>query len=115
MTVTAKRLPKLHTKVLLKALQSTRAFSSNIDRIIESVCVERGLNVVEQPSQDELDKKTIVDGFLIGGFYPEESTVTVAQLKAELAKREHVPNKQESIALRKAKQQRNRQKGRKNK
>lgn len=39
--------------------------------------------------------------------------ITIAQLKAELAKREHVPNKQESITLRKAKHQRGRQKGRK--
>lgn len=53
-----------------------------------------------------------VDPLVLGYDEYTRVDVTVAELKAELSTREHVPNKQESKALRKAKQQRNRQKGR---
>jgi len=60
----------------------------------------------------EEDTVTIVDADLIGGVWEGHSEVTVAQLKEELAKREHVLNKPEGSAARRARQLQGRQKGR---
>lgn len=102
-------LPSLHTRQLLKALRMTRAFVSRLHGTLDRILEMRDLPPADRGPVDQ----DIVDAWLLGGeFYSDTSEITVAQLKAELAKREHVPNKQESIELRKAKNLRGRQKGR---
>lgn len=110
MTTTASVLPHLHTRQLLEALRMTRAIESRTAKLLDDPLEMRGLDAAEDTSSDD---RTIVSGWWLGSNH-DDSTVTVAQLKAELSKREHVPNKQESIEQRKAKQQRNRRLGRKN-
>ena len=113
--ITSRSLPQLHTKVLLRALRMTRARNSSETMLVDSICTARGVKVSDVTESMMSDHARIVAAWLLGGVYGEtESTVTIKQLKAELAKREHVPNKLESIALRKAKQLRGSQKGRKN-
>lgn len=103
-------LPTLNTRHLLKALRMTRAFDSRLHGTIDRILEMRDMPPAERVDDD---KNIIVDAWLLGGlFHGDTSEITVAQLKVELAKREHVPNKQESIELRKAKNLRGRQKGR---
>lgn len=93
MIITASHLEKLHTKVLLRALRLTR----------------------DVPYWWYEERKTdldVVSPFLIGGSYMDESTVTVSQLKDELAKRPHVPNKQEGRLARRKRAKQGRQRGR---
>ena len=109
MTYTEAILPSLKTRQLLNALRKTRAFASRLHGTLDRILEMRDLPPADRGDVDQ----GIVDAWLLGGeFYSDTSEITVAQLKAELAKREHVPNKQESIELRKAKNLRGRQKGR---
>lgn len=108
MTITANVLSKLHTKVLLNALQSARRTQSHLATIIDRIVEERGLAHVEQPTEGLAP----VEAIDLGDCWGEPCTVTIAELKAELAKRPHVPNKQEAKAIRQAKAQANKNKGR---
>lgn len=66
------------------------------------------------PLKADYEKKALVPSFAFGYEDYVESEVTLADLKAELSTREHVPNKIEAKALRKAKNKENRGKGRRN-
>lgn len=113
--ITAKHLKNIHTKVLLRALRQTRARNSSEIRLLESIADARGIKFSELHSvTDEMldDYRRIVDAYSLGANFLEPSSVTITQLKAELATREHVPNKKESVVLRKAKQKAGRNKGR---
>jgi hypothetical protein len=116
MIIVAEDMKRLHTRVLLKALRMTRMRNSSEFQLLESIRVARGIPFRDLESITEemmTDHARVVEAYLLGGIYGQtESAVTVEQLKAELATREHIPNKQESIALRKAKQQAGRNKGR---
>lgn len=107
-------LAQLHTRQLLKALRMTRARNSCTFALVDSISSLRSPDG-ERPrvTAEEIDaRRPFVDGDLLGLPYGERTEVTVEQLKAELAKRPHVPNKQESQALRRAKNLRGRQRGR---
>ena len=89
----------------------TRARISHVECIVESITgeYEATRNVDDRFEEDDVN---IVDADLIGGMWEEHSDVTVAQLKEELAKREHVMNKPEGSAARRARQLQGRQRGR---
>jgi hypothetical protein len=108
-TVTAAILPKLHTRLLLKALRMTRARGSHMAGIIEDIT---GTPYPDQDEVQEEDTVTTVDADLIGGHWEELSEVTIAQLKEELAKREHIPNKPEARQIRQERAAQGRQRGR---
>lgn len=111
-TYTSKVLGQLPTALLLMALRMTRAHVSRANKLIDEVHAMRGLPVIPSDKAED-DDSILVEAWLLGGsFHCDNSVVTVNQLKAELAKRPHVPNKQESKAIRKAKQENNRRKGR---
>ena len=105
--ITVDTLPNLHTKVLLNALKFVRSRNSCEGRIIDYIRNTRpfGERFTGPVTQEEYDAwvqnvSMIVDALYLGGKFNEESTVTICELKAELAKRPHVPNKQESRILR---------------
>lgn len=113
MTITAENLKSLHTKVLLKALRRSGIDDTQLVRLRSDT---RTLGLPEDPtlrSKESLYERSLVHAWDLGFDKYTQSEVTVAQLKAELATRPHIPNKIESKALRKAKAQSNRQKGRK--
>lgn len=89
-------LPALHTRRLLKAFRVVRAQQHSMLRILHEVLASRGVHDMADPGW----LGSTVPAYLLGGTYEELSTVTVGQLKAELAGRPHVPNKQESRELR---------------
>ena len=80
-------LKRIHTKVLLNALDSSRRARSLPDWDGEEVIA---------------DDKFIIDVLNLSANGYEECTVTIADLKEELSHRPHVPNKVESITSRKA-------------
>lgn len=111
-TYTLKVLGQLPTPVLLKALRMTRAHVSRVNKLVDELHSLREMPVLPGDRIED-DDNILVEAWLLGGgFHCDSSTVTINQLKAELAKRPHVPNKQESKAIRKAKQENNRRKGR---
>lgn len=85
-------LPRLHTRRLLFAFRSVRAQQHNMLHILCEVLAARDIHDLADSSW--LD--STVPAHLLGGTYEEHTTVTVGQLKAELSKRPHVPNKRES-------------------
>lgn len=85
-------LPKLHTRQLLLAFRSVRAQQHNMLAILREVLAVRGTHDLADVSW----LGSTVPAHLLGGTYEEHTTVTVGQLKAELSRRPHVPNKQES-------------------
>lgn len=106
-------LTKLHTRQLLRALRMTRARNSCTFALVDSILSTRAADAHGRITAEEIDAgRPFIDGDLLGLPYGTPTTVTIEELKAELAKRPHVPNKQESQALRRAKNLRGRQKGR---
>jgi hypothetical protein len=102
-------LKKIHTKVLLNALRSARAHEDNQERIVNEIMFNRGYKISwnEKKGRDWIkltlrpDKDIIVE--LMNDRYIGESAITVADLKAELDTREHIPNKIEAKAIRQEK------------
>jgi hypothetical protein len=112
MTITVDSLKKMHTRALLKALWKECVSDEQYQKYRRE-CLDR-CEPIEYASKDDYYKKHTVASTSFG-YYEEQrivSKVTVADLKAELALREHVPNKQESKVLRREKQRRNSQKDR---
>lgn len=104
-------LKTLHTKQLLKVLQSMRVNTWTLDERIGDML---GIDPKELTCEQINTYHLIVPSWLLG--VPREerilSNVTCDDVRAELAKRPHVPNKQESKALRKAKALAGKNKGR---
>lgn len=98
MIITKDNLSTLSTRQLLEALREIRA--------VVSLQTKWGLFTTSSELEDEHISVNVQH--LAG----DPRDVSIKDLKEELAKREHVPNKQESIELRKAKNLRGRQKGR---
>ena len=106
MVLTAADLPNLSTRLLLKGLRLFRVDESRFGNIIHEITGE------EHKVNDE--GEVIVPAWCLGGdFYTGQSTVTLAQLKTELATRPHVPNIPEGRAKRQAAAKMGRSKGRK--
>jgi len=111
--ITAADLAGLHTKVLLRALRQTTARNSSQHHLIERICDTCGIRPSDVTQEMVVAHRQVVDDDLLGGTYGAgTSTVTVEQLRAELARRLHVPNKQESRILRREKNERGRGRGR---
>ncbi len=89
-------LPRLHTRQLLRALRTVRAQQHNMLRILKEVLAARNITDLSDASWLE----SMVPAYLLGGTYEEHTTVTVGQLKDELSRRPHVPNKREGRRLR---------------
>lgn len=85
-------LARMPTRQLLLAFRLVRAQQHNMLQILREVLAVRGVHDLTDPGW--MDSTVPAD--LLGGTYEEDSTVTVGQLKAELSRRPHVPNKQES-------------------
>jgi|ERR1039457_2895310 hypothetical protein len=123
--ITAAILKNIHTKVLLKALRSTRAHQSHTNKIIAQEAfddewrdaTDDDVEARGTPFLNLKDTESIVDAYLLGYVYDDHtpSSITVAQLKSELATREHVPNKLEAKEIRKKKALAGKNKGKKDK
>lgn len=85
-------LKQLHVRVLLKALRLVRAQQHGMRKIFEHVFNVRAAREMTIPTP----ATTLVPACFLGSVYEEESSVTIEQLKAELATRPHVPNKVEA-------------------
>lgn len=96
-------LSKVPTRRLLHALNFVRTDKGQVEKIHEQRA-ELGEPWMWEWTKDYWDANNST-----GYLGPE---VTAAQLKEELAKREHVPNKQEGKELRRQKAKQGRQKGR---
>lgn len=108
--ITAASLPRLHTKVLLRALRLCCIDDKQLEAWSQHA---HDTNAPEPPlPKKELYVNKCVDAWSLGFEYNMGSTVTMDELKKELAKRPHVPNKQESKAIRKEKALAGRNKGR---
>jgi hypothetical protein len=99
-------LKKIHTKVLLNMLRSARANESAIAKTTKEILHERGMCCGDTNAEWQFlpDHKIMITLNSRGN-----AKVSVAELKAELATREHIPNKPEAKKIRqeKAKQKRN--------
>jgi hypothetical protein len=116
MTLTAEMLPKFHTRQLLIALRKCCVSDAGIQNVFERDYdgdPEYAKTWGFERDKSKIYAKEIVPPRALGYDDYCGSTITVADLKAELAKRPHVPNKQESKALRQAKAQAGKNKGRK--
>jgi len=113
MPITAEDLKRFDTRVLLRALR--RCCTS--DDQLKKINTDRGtlgLPPIEAfTSKEKYYEQAYVDPHALGYDDYVDVQFTIAQLKNELSLRGHIPNKQESIQLRKEKQLRNSQKGRK--
>lgn len=112
MSITAADLKRFDTRVLLRALRLSCASDQQLQKINDDRATF-GLPPIDAfTSKEKYYEQAYVESRAFGypDYFPIE--ITIAQLKNELATRGHVPNKQESIELRKAKQLRNSQKGR---
>lgn len=89
-------LPRLNTRQLLHAFRSVRAQQHDMLRILKEVLATRNVTDLSDASWLE----SAVPAYLLGGTYEEHTTVTVGQLKDELSRRPHVPNKQEARRVR---------------
>lgn len=113
MSITASDLRRFDTRVLLHALRMSCASDQQLKKINDDRATF-GLPPIDSfTSKEKYYEQAYVESRAFGydDYFPVE--ITIAQLKAELSLRGHIPNKQESIVLRKAKQLRNSQKGRK--
>jgi hypothetical protein len=110
--ITKDTLAKLHTRVLLKALRLSCASEQQLWKINEDRAAI-GLPALEAfASKERYYQQAFVEPRALGLEEGTRIDVTIAELKAELATRPHVPNKQESKAIRKAKALDNRNRGR---
>src|SRR5579885_154067 len=112
MTVTVADLKRMHTRALLKALRLSCTSDEQVQQVNDDRMAANMWPLDDYTSKDAYYGLAYVPAPALGLDDSARVDVTIAQLKAELATRGHVPNKQESKALRKAKQLRNRQKGR---
>lgn len=107
--LTVDDLRRFGTRQLLRALRRSCAS----DEQIEKINVDRAWAL--RPSLEAYADKatyyehTQVDARTLGY---RETTVTIAQLKAELARRPHVPNKREARKVRRQKAEQGKDKGR---
>lgn len=111
-TITADLLTSLPTKLLLHALRMSCIDDATVDRINSShdaAGIERN---DDYSSKARVYETHHVPARAFGFDDNVDCRVTIAELKFELSKRPHVPNKQEGQALRRAKNLRGRQKGR---
>jgi len=111
-SITAKDLKRMHTRVLLKALRYSCAFDQQLIKINFDRAMFMLPPIDAYTSKEKYYEQAYVQPRAFGYDDYVDVQVTIAELKNELATREHIPNKQESIQLRKAKQLRNSQKGR---
>jgi len=103
-------LKTLHTKQLLKLFEGGRAIKSSIDKSFDSFT---GILLNEN---DTSEKDIQISMKCLGINYVNiKHDITLADVREELALREHVPNKKESKQLRKEKQFRNKNKGKRDK
>lgn len=117
MTITKESLKSYHTKQLLSALRKCCVNQQQLDEWygpipeyndIENVRVREALLQMREDFGKYRDKPTyeqtrIVDAHCFGLDDCVGSTITIAELKQELATREHVLNKIEAKELRRAK------------
>jgi hypothetical protein len=94
-------LKKIHTKVLLNALRSARANEDNQEKIVNNIISIRGYTIgFYQRGCDRVKLHKRPDEDIIIDIDHSGGKVSVAELKAELAMREHVPNKIEAKKIR---------------
>lgn len=110
-------LKQLHTRKLLKVLRKTCVSQEQLDAWyldvyggFEDLAEKAGFT----PVKSEYEKRANIPAEVFGFEDWVQSEVTLADLKAELATRPHVPNKIEAREIRKAKNKKNRGKGRRN-
>jgi hypothetical protein len=112
--ITVAFIKRLHTKLLLKALRQVCVSAEQLNQLNATRTTLELPQDLNLTSIETYNKTHGVDASAFGYEDYMGSEITIADLKAELALRPHVPNKQESIALRKEKQNRNRKHGRAN-
>jgi hypothetical protein len=114
MTITRDDLKRLHTRQLLNALRDVRTQISQANHSFRQMDEQRPITTFLSEVEVCTDENSVVEAYLLGRTHDEGSEVTVVDLKAELATREHVPNKQEAKEIRRKKAQANRGQGRRN-
>lgn len=119
MTITADVLPRFHTKQLLNALRRSGVAQSQLNEWFtvmydEDLEYARRMHPGFSNNKEKYYEHSRVPASALG--YPDPdyiySEITVAQLKAELAKRPHVLNKPEGKAARRAAAKMGRSRGR---
>lgn len=103
MTITVDILPKLHTRFLLRILRKSCVTEQQLQKINDDR-EKLGLMPIENFfSKERYYETACVEPRAMGYEDYVSVHITIKQLKDELAKRKHVPNKQEGSAQRKEK------------